>query len=158
MTTIAVRDGVMAADTRGDQCGRLAITRKLFQIDGAVVGICGYWSDGKIFADWYAAGSDMAKPPDWRVQACSHWSRAELTPDGDLLVVGVLAKTGKRGLKDRRFVALYDWSGARRWRRALGAHHDAEVREKVQCDLCRCASAAYGFGLPGTEAARCISA
>ncbi len=68
MTTIAVRDGVMAADTRGDQCGRLSITQKLFQIDGAVVGICGWWSDGKVFADWYAAGSDMANPPAWRLQ------------------------------------------------------------------------------------------
>ena len=68
MTTIAVRDGVMAADTRGDQCGRLALTHKLFQIKDGVIGICGYWSDGKIFADWYAAGADGANPPNWRVQ------------------------------------------------------------------------------------------
>ncbi len=68
MTTIAVRDGVMAADTRGDQCGRLALTHKLFQIKDGVIGICGYWSDGKLFADWYAAGADMANPPGWRVQ------------------------------------------------------------------------------------------
>ena len=68
MTTIAVRDGVMAADTRGDQCGRLALTHKLFQIKDGVIGICGYWSDGKLFADWYDAAADIANPPSWRVQ------------------------------------------------------------------------------------------
>ena len=68
MTTIAVRDGVMAADTRGDQCGRLALTQKLFQIKDGVIGICGYWSDGKLFADWYAAAADIENPPCWRLQ------------------------------------------------------------------------------------------
>ena len=68
MTTIAVRDGVMAADTLGDQMGKRAITQKLFRADGAVIGICGYWSDAKVFVDWYIAGANMANPPEWRMQ------------------------------------------------------------------------------------------
>jgi len=68
MTTIAVRDGVMAADTRANQSGRLATAQKLFRANGAVIGITGYWVDGKIFVDWYVAGADRANPPDWRTQ------------------------------------------------------------------------------------------
>ena len=52
MTTIAVRGGVMAADTHGDLCGKRTPTQKLFRADGAVIGICGYWSDGKVFVGW----------------------------------------------------------------------------------------------------------
>ena len=68
MTTIAVRDGVMAADTLGNQMGKRAATQKLFRADGAVIGICGYWSDAKVFVDWYVAGADRENLPEWRLQ------------------------------------------------------------------------------------------
>lgn len=85
MTTIAVRDGVMAADTLGSMVGMRTRANKLFRCDnGHVVGIDGYWVDGKLFVDWYNAGADRDKPPEWRTQGEEkvEFSALVLTPNG----------------------------------------------------------------------------
>lgn len=54
MTTIAVRDGVMAADSKiasGDDCGT---TCKLYRIRGVIIGFSGGDRNGKLFLRWYA--------------------------------------------------------------------------------------------------------
>ena len=69
MTTIAVRDGVMAADTIGHNAEKLCRSKKLFRIsNGEVIGFTGVWMDGKLFVDWYDKGADRDKPPQWRTQ------------------------------------------------------------------------------------------
>ena len=68
MTTIAVRDGVMAADTLGSIAGKRMRANKLFRCDnGHIIGIDGYWIDGKLFVDWYNAGANRDEPPKWRL-------------------------------------------------------------------------------------------
>ena len=69
MTTIAVRDGVMAADTLGNVGGRICKSKKLFRLaDGGVVGFSGVWTDGKLFVDWYNSGANRDEAPNWRIQ------------------------------------------------------------------------------------------
>ena len=69
MTTIAVRDGVMAADTLGDLSGKRCNSKKLWRLsDGGVFGFCGAWTEGKVFADWYNSGANRDEPPKWLVQ------------------------------------------------------------------------------------------
>jgi hypothetical protein len=84
MTTIAVRDGVMAADTLGYQGDKCIRSKKLFRVNGAIIGICGCWTDGKLFVDWYEAGFDRDKPPDWRTQGDEKvdFQALVLTPEG----------------------------------------------------------------------------
>ena len=69
MTTIAVRDGVMAADTLGYHSEKRCLSKKLFRTGtGDIIGICGNWTDGKVFVDWYDAGANRDEPPKWRLQ------------------------------------------------------------------------------------------
>ena len=69
MTTIAVRDGVMAADTLGDLLGKRCKSKKLWRLsDGGVFGCSGVWTEGKLFADWYNGGANRDEPPKWLVQ------------------------------------------------------------------------------------------
>ncbi len=69
MTTIAVRDGVMAADTQGQETNKLCRAKKLFRLsNGGIVGFSGVWTDGKLFVDWYDAGANIDEPPKWRIQ------------------------------------------------------------------------------------------
>lgn len=85
MTTIAVRDGVMAADTMGFLAEKRTRAKKLFRCDdGSVIGICGNWTDGKLFADWYNAGADRNEPPKWRTQGDERvdFTALVLTADG----------------------------------------------------------------------------
>ena len=60
-------------------------------------------------------------PESWR------WTRAELQPNGDLLVIGRLKheKTPRLGAK---FLARFSWQGELRWRRTSHAfHHDLDI-------------------------------
>ena len=85
MTTIAVRDGVMAADTMGQVSGNLCKSKKLFRLlDGGVVGFSGTWTDGKLFVDWYDLGCNRDDPPNWRVQDSQKvdFNALVLTPSG----------------------------------------------------------------------------
>jgi len=68
MTTVAARDGVMAADTMAFHAGKRVRSTKLFRVNGAVIGICGCWTDGKLFVDWYEDGANRSEPPKWLTQ------------------------------------------------------------------------------------------
>jgi hypothetical protein len=79
---------------------------------------------------------------EWRDPDCRQWTRAELGPDGDLLVIGRLALdddaepdaesastddgSDESASDSGRFLARYRWDGALVWRRALRVHHDVE--------------------------------
>jgi ATP-dependent protease HslVU (ClpYQ) peptidase subunit len=63
MTTIAYKDGVMAADSRctvGSEGGgdRVFRCEKLFHRHGALIGTAGESGSGLIFVDWYGSGDD----------------------------------------------------------------------------------------------------
>ena len=85
MTTIAVRDGVMAADTMGHSSEKLCRSKKLFRVsNGDVIGFSGVWIDGKLFIDWYDKGADRDMPPPWRTQGDEkvNFNALVLTADG----------------------------------------------------------------------------
>lgn len=56
MTTVAVRAGVMAADSRMTHDGRPTRCVKLFKRAGAVIGIAGDDAPALMFVDWYGTG------------------------------------------------------------------------------------------------------
>lgn len=52
MTTIAVRDGVMASDSC--MSGNFVTdATKLYKKDGRIIGICGHVTQALVFVDWY---------------------------------------------------------------------------------------------------------
>lgn len=64
MTTIAFRDGVLAADTaiidRGCYCGQAV---KIFRSsDGKMGGLAGCLGDSALFRDWFLTGADGEAP------------------------------------------------------------------------------------------------
>ncbi len=61
----------------------------------------------------------------WRMQPCRYWRATELTPEGDLLVLG-MDPPGGSGRPE--FIARLAWDGAVRWKRMLTTHHDLELR------------------------------
>ncbi len=63
MTTIAYKDGVMAADTLGMWAGMKIPTRKIVRIDGGLIGTAGNYVDALRFIEWYEAGADRDKIP-----------------------------------------------------------------------------------------------
>lgn len=68
MSTIAYRDGVMAADTLGVNGANLTReTRKLHRLDDAIVGFTGNYVDGLTFVDWWRVGHDMDSLPKFIV-------------------------------------------------------------------------------------------
>ena len=65
----------------------------------------------------------------WNYSPSDRWERAELLPNGDLLVVGVDENEFARGQgipDDARYVLRYTWSGELLWKKQLKAHHDIE--------------------------------
>ena len=65
MTTIAFKDGTIAADsqeTHGD--GRIAECKKLYSIGGTIIGTAGDSYTGLIFVDWFERGARMEDAPD----------------------------------------------------------------------------------------------
>lgn len=70
MTTIAYRDGILAADSRGMASGwiRPNPARKLRRVESVygdwIVGICGEYARLEPFIKWLAAGPDRGTMPD----------------------------------------------------------------------------------------------
>ena len=81
MTTVAYRDGVLAADTSGQRGSLQVKSAKLYRANGLVVGFSGNWVDGKVFTDWILAGAEEKPefksysdkdPPDFIALVMSH--------------------------------------------------------------------------------------
>jgi 20S proteasome alpha/beta subunit len=65
MTTIAYRDGILAADTRATDSGYhpgIYRCEKLFRVGNDIVGTAGDDTPGMVFLDWYTH-KDKRKPP-----------------------------------------------------------------------------------------------
>lgn len=59
----------------------------------------------------------------WADEGTNHWSNAELLANGDLLVPG----SERADEPGSNFLLRMSWNGDVVWRRAINAHHDAEV-------------------------------
>lgn len=81
MTTIAYRDGVLAADTRCVRRGTIGVARKLFCGAGWIAGACGEASDIHHFMRWYQAGADLDNLPTFLMYG------DEETPSVEALIV-----------------------------------------------------------------------
>lgn len=79
MTTIAYRDGILAADSQGT-VGNLIVpggTKKLFRLeDGSVAAFCGIASAGRNFVNWLDQGAPGERP------SLEHSTVIHLTADG----------------------------------------------------------------------------
>lgn len=88
MTTIAYRDGVIAADTRGTDDGYhpgIYRTQKLFVVgDGDIIGTAGDDSTGMVFVDWYGSKKlgRRPKPPERLVTGEADFCCLVLTREG----------------------------------------------------------------------------
>lgn len=82
MTTIAYRDGIMAADTQGNRGGIRSVTRKLHRIDNRIVGFSGNYQDGLTFVAWVRDGMKMDALPEFR-----GYGRTDDAPDINALVL-----------------------------------------------------------------------
>ena len=65
MTVIAVRDGVMASDSRGQYNGIIRPLQKIFRRDDYIIGGAGIYDDTNILIDWFVQG--QAGMPDYRL-------------------------------------------------------------------------------------------
>jgi hypothetical protein len=88
MTTIAVRNGIIAADScethELDDGGHyVGQCRKLFRKGDAILGTYGESTTGMVFVDWY--GSSKKPPRDEFLQADAEFGVIALTPDGVFL-------------------------------------------------------------------------
>ena len=64
MTTIAYKDGVMAADSQTDWFYRETVDIKIQKKHGVMVGSCGNTGDGKKFRDWILNKGDKPELKD----------------------------------------------------------------------------------------------
>ena len=62
MTTIAVRDGVMASDSRCERYAVVGTYQKLFRRPYGIVGYAGNIQDTEALLRWYDAGASIDKP------------------------------------------------------------------------------------------------
>ncbi len=62
----------------------------------------------------------------WEDPTCLNWTRAELQPNGDLLVIGKCEKDLVASRYDKDNVSRYSWGGELLWRKPLRAHHDLD--------------------------------
>lgn len=64
MTTVAYKDGILAADRAISGAGHIGSTRKVFRrkLDGALVGWCGTVSVCQRWVDWFLTGERGAAP------------------------------------------------------------------------------------------------
>ena len=65
MTVIAVRDGTMAADSRGVSNNIVRHIQKIFKTGNCIIGISGYADDCSRLMNWYLAGCKGL--PDYRM-------------------------------------------------------------------------------------------
>lgn len=70
----------------------------------------------------------------WRQPGSDRWERAELLPNGDLLVVGVDPfENPNAGIPDSaRYLMRQGWNGEVIWKRKMIAHHDVELTPRGQ--------------------------
>ena len=61
MTTVAVRDGIMAADTQGLFEGTIMILDKIFRIKDELIGICGNFDRAVLFIQKYKQNKTIPK-------------------------------------------------------------------------------------------------
>lgn len=88
MTTVAIRQGVMAADScetyESDGGGHyVGQCRKLFRKGDAILATFGESTAGMVFVDWY--GTNKKAPRDTFLNADSEFGVVVLTPDGVFL-------------------------------------------------------------------------
>lgn len=87
MTTIAYRDGVMAADTLGIYGGGIrSKCKKLCRVKTSdrewIIGLTGNYPDGLMFVDWWGDGQDMSSLPKFQ-----NYRGSEDAPDFSALVL-----------------------------------------------------------------------
>lgn len=87
MTTIAYRNGVIAADTRGtddEYHPGIYRTEKLFTVDGDIIATAGDDASGMMFVDWYGKKKNgkRPKPPSALTEAGADFCVLVLTKDG----------------------------------------------------------------------------
>lgn len=58
MTTIACDRKMMAADTQVDEGGVITHSRKIFEVNGDLIGFAGLLSEGLRFVEWYQSQDD----------------------------------------------------------------------------------------------------
>jgi hypothetical protein len=70
----------------------------------------------------------------WHHQASLRWERAELLPNGDLMVIGAdKPEVAVQGIPDdTRYLARVKWNGQVMWRRYMTSHHDIELNPDGQ--------------------------
>jgi len=66
MTTIAYRDGLMAADSGGLFDGLKSKTRKIYRAGDALIGGSGNFVDILMFREWWEAGQNRSALPEFR--------------------------------------------------------------------------------------------
>jgi hypothetical protein len=131
MTTIAYRDGILAADRaifdRDTYCGE---TLKIHRANGGEIGgVAGCFGDASTFRQWMASldGVDLSGPPSFEHE---NSEALFLTPDGRCFWIG----PGKRWVQQHGpFFAI--GSGFRIAMGALAAGASAEQAVKIACDL-----------------------
>jgi hypothetical protein len=70
----------------------------------------------------------------WHHPGSARWERAELLPNGDLMIIGAdEPEVIVQGIPDEtRYLARIEWDGKLRWRRYMTAHHDIELTPEGQ--------------------------
>ncbi len=134
MTTIAVRSGIMAADSRvtyeSEAAGsRFFRTEKIFRVGKDLIGLAGESEPGLIFLDWYRAGALLKDRPGVLIDGEADFTAIVLTRKG-------MFEYGKYCIGERVLEPFYAiGSGCKA---ALGAMHvgaDATRAVKVACKV-----------------------
>lgn len=131
MTTIAVRNGIMAADSRvthDSEAGgtRLFRTEKVFRKGKVLIGLAGESEPGLIFLDWYGTGKE---PPSILIAGDADFTALVLTRRG-------LYEYGKYCRPEKVLEPFYAiGSGCKA---ALGAMHmgaNAQTAVRIACKI-----------------------
>ena len=62
----------------------------------------------------------------WELPKSRKWSHCQLLENGDLLVIGLDHLGPSSGMRDSRYLALFDFEGELKWKRRLPIHHDLD--------------------------------
>lgn len=135
MTTIAYRDGVLAADTLSTRNGaREGVAVKIVQRGDLLAGASGASDFAKAFRDWFRQGCRGDCPPLGDPE--KNWAEGFIImPDDRLVTFGPTAQWAEKGM----FSGMNAWgSGADFARGAMAAGATAEeaVRHAMHWDTC----------------------